>query len=252
MRLLLSIGAAVLFAWPASAEYSDAPWRATTTTTYVVRDVSYTDTLRIWIDRGARSKETGRYFSWHDTQLAARHGTMGCSPLTWDSAERNRYLMANMQRDKNYVPLRNRTFLVVSIDIRGTFPYSNRPAWRTSGHDCVVVRLRDGRTLHSEDTLTAMTPHSGLHMPGGRLEFCMQLKAMLEGRVLYTAEELKLLWDKSPLYADQPRENSFLVPILNQDEDFQLKDIAGIRACVLGEWVDLLPQGALAQTTDRR
>lgn len=245
----------ISFAAPAAGSYDDAPWRATVVRTITVRGEAYTDTFRVWMDSGYRTSPGGSYASWSATQEAARRICTICTSLRLWPGEESRYFAAKAANDRfNYRPLTTFTFLPISISATGPMPMTGRPRWRYDETDLAVVTLKDGRTYTSMPGFsTEADPHPSLSLPGGAVDMCWQNKAMLGGRLLYTTDELRLLWDRNPLFKDRPTESTFLVPIDRGHGDrIELRDIVGIKLFLMGEWVDLQPQGALAERTSQR
>lgn len=257
-KLLLAAMLIVLCAAPVWASYDDAPWRATIIRIYVIRGESYTDTLQVWMDRGYRKSRTAPYESWYATQKSARMICTICTSRRLWPGEEGRYFAAkansNLPIPANYHPLESFIYLPISISVHGSVPFANRPAWRYDSTDVVVLTLKDGRTYTSMPGIESADPHTSLWLRSGdAVDMCWQNKAMLGGRILYTADELPLLWQRNPLFKDRPTENTFLVPVDRGDDDrIELRDIVAIKLYLMGGWVDLQLQGALAERNGQR
>ncbi len=108
-----------------------------------------------------------------------------------------------------------------------------------------MLTPKDGRSYTSMPGFdTGEDPHPSLVMVSGAVDMCGQNKAMLGGRILYTGDELRLLWDRNPLFEDRSTESDFLLPIdRGEAPRIDLNDITGIKLLLMSEWVELQPQG---------
>jgi hypothetical protein len=261
MRSLLALLALMAPAAPAYATYDEAPWRATLIKSYSVDGVSYTDTLRIWMDRGFRDRVDGPIHSWSETQQTARAICAICTPRRIWPGEEDRFQQAKLEQEKpsnkepSYDRLNQIAFLPISISVTGPLPVAGIPMWRNDTTDVVVVTFKNGRRYTSMPGIeTGTDPNASMRVPSTMLPTCWQFKALLGWRYLLTLDRLKMLWDRNSLYADHPTENTFLVPVVRGTDSFELKQIMRIKLLIMGEWVDLQPQsatGALVQQAGR-
>lgn len=225
-------------------KYQAAPWKGE----IVVLSSAGDDTFYVWVEEGAINGATGERLSWDKTQFVARKYAMLCASTAWGVGEYWRGFWAYKNKDQGYVPLRSKSFLIVSIAATGPMPTAGRPSWRATQQDRVVLTVDDSRTLVSQGAVDVPTPKVMVNGYGSPTErVCWQMKAMLGWRVLYRQDELKQLWGRSELYADRPTSNTFLTPFDNQGREFEFREITGVTVHLLGRELELQRGPTLAQ-----
>lgn len=228
----------LLSVWPAAVTaqlpYEESPWKTET----VVNGVAY----RIWVDAEAINPDApGGRSPWPDLQLFARIFCFRCAPRAWGEAEFNRAQLANDTKDQGFIPLSGIAFVPLNFQVvSGSLP-DQRPAFRRSVHDSVIVQLGDRRTLRSLRPTDVPTPQIAVGRRAAMLiGTCAQLERQLEGVTIFTGNELRMLWQSAKdRYGDKPWANISLVPIENPGRVFRPNDIVKVEVVWQGQRIPL-------------